>query len=80
NYDLVLTHGDLSSLNILVRGDEVVGVVEWETAGWFPSYWEYTCAENVNPLNTFYADEVDRFLTPMPNELKMENIKRKDSG
>jgi aminoglycoside phosphotransferase len=48
---LVLTHGDLSSLNVLVRGDAVVGVVDWETAGWFPTYWEYTCAKYVNPQN-----------------------------
>lgn len=51
--EVVLTHGDLSSLNVLVRGDEVVGVVDWETTGWFPRYWEYTCAKNVNPYNTF---------------------------
>jgi thiamine kinase-like enzyme len=29
----VFTHGDLSSLNILVRGDDIVGLVDWETAG-----------------------------------------------
>ena len=33
---LVLAHGDLSSLNIMVEADEVVGIVDWETAGWFP--------------------------------------------
>jgi aminoglycoside phosphotransferase (APT) family kinase protein len=27
------THGDLSSLNILLRGDDVVGIIDWETAG-----------------------------------------------
>lgn len=43
------THGDLSSLNILVRGDDIVGIVDWETAGWYPSYWEYTTACQVNP-------------------------------
>ncbi|KAI1307867.1 kinase-like domain-containing protein [Xylaria venustula] len=80
NHELVLTHGDLSSLNILVREDKVVGIVDWETAGWFSSYWEYTCAKNVNPQNPFWADEVDRFLTPMPHELKMENIRRKYFG
>ncbi|WPH03539.1 kinase-like protein [Acrodontium crateriforme] len=41
---LTFTHGDLSSLDILVRGEEVVGIVDWETAGWYPSYWEYTAA------------------------------------
>ncbi|KAL3422394.1 hypothetical protein PVAG01_06550 [Phlyctema vagabunda] len=38
------THGDLSSSNILVRGDEIVGIVNWQTAGWLPPYWEYTMA------------------------------------
>ncbi|KAM5357519.1 hypothetical protein ACJZ2D_016181 [Fusarium nematophilum] len=80
SYNLVLTHGDLSSLNVLVRGDEVVGIVDWETAGWFPSYWEYTCAKNVNPQNMFWADEVDRFIAPMPNEREMEGIRRQYFG
>jgi len=34
----VFTHGDLSSLNVLVRGDQIVGIIDWETAGWYPSY------------------------------------------
>ena len=34
----VFTHGDLSSFKILVDGDKVVGIVDWETAGWLPSY------------------------------------------
>ncbi|KAK7416914.1 hypothetical protein QQZ08_011832 [Neonectria magnoliae] len=75
--ELILTHGDLSSFNILVRGDAVVRILDWETAGWFPAYWEYTCAKNVNPQNTFWADEVDKFLAPMPDELKIETIRRK---
>lgn len=28
------THGDLSSFNILDQGDEVVGIIDWETVGW----------------------------------------------
>jgi thiamine kinase-like enzyme len=75
-----LTHGDLSSLNILVKGDDVVGIIDWETAGWFPSYWEYACAWNVNPYNEFWQQEVDKFLTPMPYELRMECIRRKYFG
>ncbi|KAK7419453.1 hypothetical protein QQZ08_010871 [Neonectria magnoliae] len=77
---LVLTHGDLSSLNILVEGDEVTGIVDWETAGWLPSYWEYTCAKYVNPVNEFWAAEIDKFLEPMPHELKMERIRQKHFG
>ncbi|KAI8937905.1 hypothetical protein NX059_005589 [Plenodomus lindquistii] len=77
---LVFTHGDLSSLNILAVGDEIVGIVDWETAGWYPSYWEYTNAWNVNPQNQFWRDEVDKFLQPMPEALEMEKIRLKYFG
>jgi len=77
---LVFTHGDLSSLNILASGDDIVGIVDWETAGWYPAYWEYTTAWHVNPQNEFWRDEVDKFLQPMPEELAMEKIRRKYFG
>ncbi|ATY61091.1 kinase-like domain [Cordyceps militaris] len=73
----IFTHGDLSSLNILARGDEVVGIIDWETAGWMPPYWEYTSAWHVNPQNQFWQQEVDRFLEPLPEALAMETIRRK---
>ncbi|KAG5790715.1 hypothetical protein H9Q69_010228 [Fusarium xylarioides] len=76
----VFTHGDLSSMNILVRGDDVVGIVDWETAAWMPPYWEYTCAWNVNPQNQFWQEEVHRFLTPLPFEVEMEAIRRQYFG
>ena len=50
---LVFTHGDLNSLNILACGDKVVGIVDWETAGWYPSYLEYTTACQVSLHNSF---------------------------
>lgn len=62
---LVFTHGDLSSLNVLTNGDEIVGLIDWATAGWFPPHWEYTTARNVNPQNEFWRDEVDKFVQPM---------------
>jgi thiamine kinase-like enzyme len=76
----VFTHGDLSSLNVLASGDEIVGIIDWETAGWYPSYWEYTTAWNVNPQNQFWRDEVDRFLQPMHEELEMEKTRLKYFG
>ncbi|KAK2742014.1 hypothetical protein CKAH01_01441 [Colletotrichum kahawae] len=53
------------SLNVLVRGDDVVGVIDWETAGWLPSYWEYSSAWHVNLHNPFWQQEVDKFVAPM---------------
>lgn len=39
------THGDFAPRNILVTEDgTVVAIVDWETAGWYPEYWEFTKA------------------------------------
>jgi len=74
------THGDLSSLNILANGDRVVGIVDWETAGWFPSYWECTTACQVNPQNSFWIEEIDKFLEPFPAQQAMEMVRQKYFG
>ncbi|KZV60622.1 kinase-like protein [Peniophora sp. CONT] len=76
----VFTHGDLSSLNILADGDKVTGIIDWETAGWMPPYWEYATAWHVNPSNPFWREEVDGFLEPMVHELDMEKIRRRYFG
>lgn len=75
-WPLKFTHGDLSSLNILVRDDTVVGIIDWETAGWFPAHWKYTSACQANPQNSFWINEIDKFLQPMPTELAMEQIRQ----
>ncbi|KAF1939248.1 hypothetical protein EJ02DRAFT_259588 [Clathrospora elynae] len=42
----VFTHSDLQRKNILVRRRSEsafeVALIDWETAGWYPSYWEYS--------------------------------------
>ncbi|RMY86647.1 hypothetical protein D0861_05787 [Hortaea werneckii] len=76
----VFTHGDLSSFNILCEGDKVVGIIDWETAGWLPAYWEYTTAWNANPQNAFWQAEVDRFLQPLPHARAMDSVRRKYFG
>ncbi|GLA72875.1 hypothetical protein AtubIFM55763_003769 [Aspergillus tubingensis] len=80
SFPIAFTHGDLSSLNILARGDTIVGIVDWETAGWYPSYWEYTTACQVNSQNSFWINEIDKFITPMPDELAMERTRQKYFG
>ncbi|KAG6098809.1 hypothetical protein E4U30_007499 [Claviceps sp. LM220 group G6] len=76
----VFTHGDLSSLNILAKGDEVVGILDWETAAWMPCYWEYTAARDANPQNLFWREEVDKLLTPIPQAWEAEAIRKKYFG
>ena len=77
NWPLVFTHADLSSMNIILKGDKVVGIIDWETAGWYPSYWEYTTARNANPQNYWWGEEVDNYLEPMPKEWEMEMIRQR---
>ncbi|KAK0707180.1 kinase-like domain-containing protein [Apiosordaria backusii] len=50
-HEIVFTHADLNPRNILVdqfkrpdgsRGWMVTGIIDWEMAGFYPEYWEYT--------------------------------------
>lgn len=38
---VLLTHGDLSPRNIIVKEGRVQALLDWEFAGWYPEYWEY---------------------------------------
>ncbi|SPO01160.1 uncharacterized protein DNG_03907 [Cephalotrichum gorgonifer] len=38
---VVFTHADLAPRNIIVRDGKIVGLLDWEDAGWYPEYWEY---------------------------------------
>lgn len=68
----VFTHADLNPFNVLLRGDKVVGIIDWEFAGWYPHYWEYTSAWFGNVTRTGRQDVLDKFLQPYPEELEME--------
>ncbi|KAL5536764.1 hypothetical protein ACEPAF_587 [Sanghuangporus sanghuang] len=38
---ITFTHGDLLPKNIMVDGTTITGIIDWETGGFYPSYWEY---------------------------------------
>ncbi|KUI56358.1 Aminoglycoside 3'-phosphotransferase [Cytospora mali] len=40
----VLTHGDLTPRNIMVKDGVITGIVDWERSGFFPEYAEYAFA------------------------------------
>ncbi|RDX46123.1 kinase-like protein [Lentinus brumalis] len=35
-----LTHGDLAPRNIIIEDGKIVAIVDWETFGWYPEFWE----------------------------------------
>ena len=40
----VFTHSDLFLGNVLVDGGRLSGIVDWESAGFMPEYWDFTRA------------------------------------
>ncbi|KAF9730212.1 hypothetical protein PMIN04_012255 [Paraphaeosphaeria minitans] len=38
------THGDLNIGNIVVQDGNLSGILDWESSGYFPVWWEFTCA------------------------------------
>jgi aminoglycoside phosphotransferase len=73
----VFTHADLNYSNILVHGQEVVGIIDWEFSGWYPHYWEYTSAWYGGILYTEWQDALAQFLETHPAELAMEITRQK---
>ncbi|KAK2606719.1 hypothetical protein N8I77_005450 [Diaporthe amygdali] len=72
----VFTHGDLNPSNILVRDDKIVGIIDWEMSGWYPHYWEYTSLKIGSYLvNPAWDENIDKFLSPFPDDLKMEKVR-----
>lgn len=41
NHEIVMSHGDISPRNIIVRGTKVVAILDWEMSGFYPEYWDY---------------------------------------
>lgn len=35
------THGDLSQVNIIVKDNNVAGIIDWERSGYLPRWWEF---------------------------------------
>ncbi|PWY80765.1 kinase-like protein [Aspergillus sclerotioniger CBS 115572] len=44
SHNIVFTHGDLQHHNIMVHEGRISGFLDWEAAGWYPDYWEFTTA------------------------------------
>ncbi|KID81768.1 phosphotransferase enzyme family protein [Metarhizium guizhouense ARSEF 977] len=65
----VFSHGDLQRKNVLVGDDGNLCLVGWESAGWYPSYWEYAsamfaCGNRRDDWHEYVAGILDEY----PNE------------
>ncbi|GAO15683.1 uncharacterized protein UV8b_01542 [Ustilaginoidea virens] len=73
----VFTHGDLNPFNILVRDGKIVAIIDWEFAGWYPYYWEYTSAWLGNKTRQAWQNLIPKFIDPCPDELGMEAVRQR---
>jgi serine/threonine protein kinase len=62
DYQVLFTHGDIYPGNILLKfsGDDVniSAILDWETAGWRPEYWEYVKMMYAMQGNNIWRDLV----------------------
>ncbi|KAI9746355.1 MAG: hypothetical protein M1818_000067 [Claussenomyces sp. TS43310] len=73
----VFIHGDLNPFNTLLRGTQIVGIIDWESAGWYPFYWKYTAAWYGNRSRPSWQGLLNNFLDAQTEELKMEIVRQK---
>lgn len=51
---IVFTHGDVKHHNILFHKGHISGLIDWESAGWYPEYWEFTTALKYCPKDFWW--------------------------
>ena len=74
HHKIVFTHGDLKHHNILVYRGHVSGFLDWESAGWYPDYWDFTTATRFggHPGYWWYELMLKMFGDGYLDELKAE--------
>ncbi|TQV91999.1 hypothetical protein V2A60_004307 [Cordyceps javanica] len=65
----VFTHGDLQRKNIILKKDKSLVLIDWEAAGWYPEYWEYTSA---TVAAAAWKDDWHEYLSEMLDEYPNE--------
>jgi aminoglycoside phosphotransferase (APT) family kinase protein len=72
-YGTKFSHGDLAPHNVMVQDGKVVCIIDWECAGWYPEYWEYTSCFRSNDLYTSFWDMMKEEMEPYPDELEIDH-------
>lgn len=62
---VVLTHGDFGAHNILVRDGSIVAVLDWDSIGWYPSFWEYAFSRR-GSFHSSWQETFDEVFGQMP--------------
>ncbi|KAK2598793.1 hypothetical protein N8I77_012180 [Diaporthe amygdali] len=74
-YSIKFTHADLRPDKILIKDGHITAIIDWEFAGWYPEYWEYTKMRwTPSPFwdNFYKAVEQEPSIVKYPEELAAE--------
>jgi aminoglycoside phosphotransferase (APT) family kinase protein len=72
-YRTTFSHGDLAPRNIIIKDGRIAAIVDWESAGWYPEYWEYARWADSNFRSTqMWHGLRDEILDPYPDELRVD--------
>ncbi|KAL4946372.1 hypothetical protein BDV06DRAFT_136956 [Aspergillus oleicola] len=71
-YRSCFTHADICARNIIIENGKVAAIIDWETAGWYPEYWEYTKAHFVRLEMSDWYEGLESLLHRYDDELKAE--------
>jgi aminoglycoside phosphotransferase (APT) family kinase protein len=74
DHGVAFTHADLCGEHIFVEPatGRITGILDWEMAGWWPTYWEYTKSRYGDRYQAWWKVLVDNFLFPYEPELRIE--------
>ena len=69
---LVFSHADLHPTNFLIHNGRLSGWIDWECAGWYPEYWDYTNALYLRPGYRLWGEVFTRIFPQYGPELEVE--------
>ena len=71
-----LTHGDLLPHNILVEGSKITGIIDWETAGYYPEFWEYCRMHDLGRMTPAWAYVLARIFPGPRREKEIKSVSK----
>nr|POE79505.1 hypothetical protein CFP56_07570 [Quercus suber] len=80
SHKVVLTHGDLQGRNIMVVGNRISAILDWETCGWLPEYWEFAKCFAVGGWKKDWPDFILQVLDPYPCQWVLYELIKRHAG
>ncbi|KAB8253500.1 kinase-like domain-containing protein [Aspergillus pseudonomiae] len=79
SHRITFTHGDFKAHNILVDDHgHLSGFLDWESAGWYPEYWEFTTAMRFGKGSWWYQVASwmggDQYLDELASDIALNSL------